>query len=1157
MAIPLDDLKPIDPTENGWIKNPGDFWRNGPSGPPLVADPAGTLEFDGTPKLVQYTRPSKFGSLIFDHDAVERWDLREVAINGLTQATTHDRDLVKRILAHGSMPAKDKKFKRWKTEGDNLVAALRKHAKAQIAAERGTHAHALVEDDSLERSWLARAADGEDLGITVEMQAGIVAAWQQCIADHDIEILANEITVVNDQLKAAGSGDVVARNRRDLIFVMPDGSTRTIPAGTIFILDIKGLALDTPLPTPTGWTSMGEVQVGDTLLGSDGKPCQVLYKSPIHNKPTYRLTFADGTTVVADEDHQWVVDVGVGKLNIKRRVLTTAEIASSMFGYANQRQHRIPNPEPLHLPDADLPLDPYVLGAWLGDGKHTSSEITGLPDSGVWKEILRRGFRLGKPQAKQGTTAVSQSVLGIRKHFTSLGLLGNKHIPPAYLRGSVQQRLDLLRGLMDTDGTVNKPKKSVQLTTTDPEMARSVLELLVSLGERGHISKVTRRGFGTSTVAHDVVWTPALFNPFTDARKVARCEQFIRSTGRNTHRIIVGCEPAESVPTQCIGVDSPDSTYLCTDSMLVTHNSGKWKMINGYPHYAQAYATQLAIYAGARPYDVDTETRLDWPWPIDQTHAIIGHLDVLGAMEGKPACTLHYIDLAIGRAACDLVVAAMHFADRKDVYSIGEVVDGRVVLAEGGRMLSGAAKVVAPDVINRIAEGSGVPRFPVLQDDVTATATTATEEPGKISDDSSGSFSGALLQGDVNATTTESAATVEPSLFDQTAPPNTPASAATTESDSDRAGRRQALRDRCRNVYTADPAKGKQIIAEWPTDVPPLNGDHPHSSSELDLIQALCDRVSPPTAPAPAASATPEPAAVAPAAVAAEPVAPALAAAPVDQVARRAELRKRCLDILAENPAAGKRLIAEWPSGIPPLSGNHQHTAAELDQIEALCNTVTGTRPNPDGDKTAIPTGETTGEPRNGLRLSDGDGDGQSSEPVGATSAQAHLTAVPDSPDTPSIDPGLYVPDEGDSGPHLAEKFAKIESDYATMSRTNQKWMGRLLREARQHGVSFATREEGMPETERLYTQRRFELLGGLIHLAVAGGVDDESVRALVALATDNEQVLTTTTPTGAVIGALDAAEAGRLAQLISALDEGTVLPICEDGVPMRFIRSA
>ena len=230
-------------------------------------------------------------------------------------------------------------------------------------------------------------------------------------------------------------------------------------------------------------------------------------------------------------------------------------------------------PEPLDLPDAELPIDPYVLGVWLGDGRANGGAFT-KGDEGMAEEIRRRGFKVTRWKRQPDKNADDFNVWGLRTALRDAGLLNNKHVPDAYLRGSIEQRLDLLRGLMDSDGTWNRARKSVCFYSCDKALALAVKELATSLGERPIIDEVERKGFGLTVTSYDVKWTPVRFNPFLAPVKADRVVM-ASARAKSRRRMIVSIEETVSVPTQCIAVDSPDRMYLAGEQMVPTHNTGR------------------------------------------------------------------------------------------------------------------------------------------------------------------------------------------------------------------------------------------------------------------------------------------------------------------------------------------------------------------------------------------------------------------------------------------------------------------------------------------------------------------------------------------------------------------------------------------------------
>ncbi|MGJ7439467.1 replicative DNA helicase [Aquipuribacter sp. MA13-6] len=323
----------------------------------------------------------------------------------------------------------------------------------------------------------------------------------------------------------------------------------------------KALGLDTPLPTPTGWTTMGEVRVGDDLLDADGCPTRVVAATEVlTGRPCYEVVFDDGTTVVADALHQWRTDTRASRRGHgAAAVRTTQEIAGTLNHPAGtpRANHSVDTAAALVLPDADLPVDPYVLGVWLGAGHAAGARI-----STADPEIVMRLEGAGLPDHDTFTALLRR-----------IGVLGDKHVPTAYLRASEAQRRALLAGLLDSDGTVTD-RGSVQLAVTDPRLAESFRELVVSLGYRCGVTarRVAGRAEATSTC-----WIVS-FTPSDDVfvlmrKQLVHKERRSVGTPRLRRRYVVQVRPVASVPVRCVEVDNDDHLYLATRSMVPTHNS--------------------------------------------------------------------------------------------------------------------------------------------------------------------------------------------------------------------------------------------------------------------------------------------------------------------------------------------------------------------------------------------------------------------------------------------------------------------------------------------------------------------------------------------------------------------------------------------------------
>lgn len=331
------------------------------------------------------------------------------------------------------------------------------------------------------------------------------------------------------------------------------------------VTDYKGLDRDTEIPTPTGWTTMAKIEEGDEVIGGDGHPCRVVHKSEIHYRSCYRISFDDGTSIICDDEHRWEVRLGTGPY--RTAVMTPLDLLDRGIkrGCGGRQNDVAITVEPVQLPEANLPIDPYVFGAWIGDGRSDDAGIC-KPDVRLFNEIARRGYAVG---AEMPSTPGTRTVHGIYQGLRELGVLGNKHLPALYLRASYGQRLDLLRGIMDTDGHWNTARRRAVLNTTNRGYAEQVFELVVSLGWTAHIFETKAQGFGREWDAYQLWFTPTGEEIFL-ARPP---KDYAPTSVRTFRRMITSIEKVDTVATQCIEVDSPAHTFLAGRQMVKTHNT--------------------------------------------------------------------------------------------------------------------------------------------------------------------------------------------------------------------------------------------------------------------------------------------------------------------------------------------------------------------------------------------------------------------------------------------------------------------------------------------------------------------------------------------------------------------------------------------------------
>jgi len=298
-----------------------------------------------------------------------------------------------------------------------------------------------------------------------------------------------------------------------------DALTNGLHAGQMVVIAArpavgKALALDTPLPTPTGWTAMGAVRAGDLLLGADGTPTRVIAATEVmRGRPCYQVEFSDGEAIVADDGHQWLTWTSHAGGFTPPQIVTTGEMARTLSCrvLGTRSGYAVAMPRRLELPEADLPVTPYALGSALAG----------------------RALAVG---AGRGNGAFGPS--GARSSGGS-AVPSAGRIPPEYLRASAAQRRELLAGLLG----VARVTGPARITVPGEALAADVRELLHSLGFQSTVA-------ATPGAGHVIRFTDAL--PW---------------------RYVVAVRPVPSVPVRCVRVDSKDHLYLAGRAMIPTHNS--------------------------------------------------------------------------------------------------------------------------------------------------------------------------------------------------------------------------------------------------------------------------------------------------------------------------------------------------------------------------------------------------------------------------------------------------------------------------------------------------------------------------------------------------------------------------------------------------------
>lgn len=361
------------------------------------------------------------------------------------------------------------------------------------------------------------------------------------------------------------------------------------------------LPLDAPILTPSGWTTMGEIQPGDELLTPFGDVTRVSDKYEVKTRPVFEVKLRDGSSSEACPDHLWPVERWVSRLSYTgerdekgrrlyvgtgpggktmERIVETISTAELKARVDKGRQVDLIPIEPVMFPEKALLVDPYVLGAILGDG-HINEEGEATfytSDPEIVQEIERRGYEVARYEVAEGLCP-KYHVKGVRADLRELGIAGKraweKSVPESYLFGSVQQRIDLLRGLMDTDGTVSR-KGEMEFTSSSVQLAQDVQTLVRSLGGRVSINVKTDVHYTSPQQSEKIPARDAYrvqnirlpkINPFLLERKADRWRDRTRGFNR-----VVSVEYVREDEVQCIRVEDERHLYITRDFMP-THNT--------------------------------------------------------------------------------------------------------------------------------------------------------------------------------------------------------------------------------------------------------------------------------------------------------------------------------------------------------------------------------------------------------------------------------------------------------------------------------------------------------------------------------------------------------------------------------------------------------
>ena len=349
----------------------------------------------------------------------------------------------------------------------------------------------------------------------------------------------------------------------------------------------KSLIRTTKVLVPGGYSEIGDLQVGDEVYTPRGKLTKVIGKYEHKDKELYEVKLNDGTSFKCDKDQIFHVEIMAHEGSHGIHNMTFTELEAYLRKYP-KRYATIPYCDPIEFEAAELPVDPYFLGLLIGDGCLTSSTpaLTNVdPDiiTGVHKLVLEQYENMGMNFDGRATYNFVNNGEGKKNPLTEslreLGLQGKdsytKFIPAVYKRGNIEQRMELLRGLMDSDGYIMESGHT-SYATCSKQLADDVVEIIRSLGGRARLrEKHTKSQFGTPCLSYDISFKlpPELGSVAKYSKlKTERYEKVLSKKTWCKKRRITSILPCGTGDTACIAVEDDDALYLI-DGFVPVHNT--------------------------------------------------------------------------------------------------------------------------------------------------------------------------------------------------------------------------------------------------------------------------------------------------------------------------------------------------------------------------------------------------------------------------------------------------------------------------------------------------------------------------------------------------------------------------------------------------------